>query len=562
MRGTRSRPAPLGPDYTRLWLASAASNLGDGVFLVGLPLLAATLTRSPGRVAAVVFAGRLPWLLLALVSGALVDRWDRRRVMWVVDALRFGVVALLAVAVAGDVATIPLLMVGAFVLGVGETLFDNAAQSIVATLVRREPERLQRANARQYGTEILTNQFAGPPAGGFLFTVGRAAPFVADALSFAVSSVLIAGVRAGPAASRPATDGRRRLTVEIAAGVRWLWRHRLLRTLGLMVGSMNLAFTAGEAVLVLFAQDILHAGPVGFGLLLLGGAAGGLVGSLVGTRLVRRLGDGPVLVGSAAVIAVAQLAVGLVSEAWAVGALFAVAGFASLTWNVITVSLRQSIVPEQLLGRVNSVYRLLAWGTMPVGAAAGGLLASWLGLRAPFVLGGAALMLVPVLAARVVDSDAVAAARAASGGPAPPVAGATAADPVEGWRRSREETGAVEHRQVEIVFEGEDRVELEGLLLGAGATDVEEVTEASLLPIIGVAIAAVIGLSGLANVVMKLSTLWRCGVVVDARGAVIRTERTCDLPRGTVLVFTADGVQHTLHEPSEVEIADLVRAAA
>ena len=414
MPRTGARPSPLGADYTRLWLASAASNAGDGVFLVALPLLAATLTRSPGRVAAVVFAGRLPWLLFALVSGALVDRWDRRRVMWAVDALRGFIVAAIAVAVLADVATIPLLMAGAFLLGVGETLFDNAAQSIVATIVGREPERLERANGRLFGTEIVANQLAGPPAGGFLFTIGASVPFVADAVSFVVSSALIARVRT---ASRPAgaeAAERPSLGTDIRNGLVWLWRHRLLRTLGVMVGSMSMAFMAGEAVLVLFAQDVLGLGPVGFGLLGLGGAVGGLLGSITGTRLARRLGTGPVLLGAATVIGTSQLVTGLVSEAWVVGVLFAVSGFAAVAWNVITVSLRQSIVPDHLLGRVNSAYRLLAWGTMPVGAVLGGLLASWFGLRAPFLVGGAALLCVPVLAARVVTSDAVADARAAA----------------------------------------------------------------------------------------------------------------------------------------------------
>lgn len=416
-RRTRARRPPLGRDYSRLWLASAVSNAGDGVFVVALPLLAATLTRSPARVAAVVFAGRLPWLLFALVSGALVDRWDRRRVMWVVDGLRCLVVLTMAAAVVGDVATIPLLMAGAFLLGVGETLFDNAAQSIVATVVGRDPARLQQANARLQGAEILANQFAGPPAGGLLFAAGRSVPLVADAVSFAVSSALIAGMGTAPRLPRVG-EARTRLRTEIVDGLTWLWRHRLLRTLALMVGAMNLAFTAGEAVLVLFAQDVLGVGPVGFGLLSLGGAAGGLLGTMVGTRLVGRLGAGPVLLGAAGAFGAAQLGTGLLSEAWAVGAVFAVTGFAGVTWNVLTVSLRQSIVPEQLLGRVNSVYRLLAWGTMPLGAAAGGLLASWLGLRAPFLVGGAALLVVPFLAARVVSSAAVAAARATPDVPA------------------------------------------------------------------------------------------------------------------------------------------------
>ncbi|HET7489892.1 MAG TPA: MFS transporter [Acidimicrobiales bacterium] len=404
----------LGSDYRRLWVASTVSNAGDGVFLVALPLLAASLTRSPGRVSAVALAGRLPWLLFALVSGALVDRWDRRRVMWVVDAGRGVVVALLAAAVLAGQTTIPMLMVAAFLLGSGETLFDNASQSFLSSVVGREAGRLQRANSQLMGGEIVAEQFAGPPAGGLLYAVGRAVPFAADAASFVVSAALVAGVRTPPPARPPAAPARR-LMGEIGEGMRWLWGHRLLRTLALLVGATSLVFTAGEAVLVLFAQEKLGVGPVGFGLLGVGAAAGGLLGTVVGTRLERRLGAGPVLLGSIASLGVVQLAVGLASQAWLVCALFGVTGTATVAWNVITVSLRQAVVPEHLLGRVNSVYRLLAWGPMTIGAAMGGLLAGRFGLRAPYLVGGVALLVAPLLAARVVSTDAVAAARAAAG---------------------------------------------------------------------------------------------------------------------------------------------------
>ena len=178
---TRRDRRPLGRDFRLLWFASAISNLGDGIFLVALPLLAASITRSPAELSLVVLAGRLPWLLFALVSGALVDRWDRKRVMWVVDAVRFAIVGTLAWAVAADVATIPLLAVVSFVLGVGETLFDSAAQSIVPAVVGRESNRLEQANGQMYAAEIVTNQFVGPPSGGFLYAITRAVPFLGDA---------------------------------------------------------------------------------------------------------------------------------------------------------------------------------------------------------------------------------------------------------------------------------------------------------------------------------------------------------------------------------------------
>jgi hypothetical protein len=225
----------LGPGYHRLWSAAAISTLGDGIFLAALPLLAATLSRDPLRVSLVAFAGWLPWLLFGLLSGALVDRWDRRRMMWTVDAVRFVVVGALGVAVLAGWATIPLLAVVGFLLGVGQTLFDNPAQSLIPTLVSRDTQRLERANSQLYGAQTVSQNFAGPPAGGALFALAASVPFLTDAVSFAASSTLIATIRGGSfAAQRPdGTDGadevRVSLRADIAEGLRWLLGHRPLQ---------------------------------------------------------------------------------------------------------------------------------------------------------------------------------------------------------------------------------------------------------------------------------------------------------------------------------------------
>src|SRR6266498_4796019 len=203
-RGSADRARPnLGPGYHKLWLAAAISTLGDGVCLTALPLLAATLSRDPLRVSLVAFASWLPWLLFGLLSGALVDRWDRRRMMWTVDACRFVVVGALGVAVLAGWASIPLLVAIGFLLGSGQTLFDNAAQSLIPTLVSRDTQRLERANSQLYGAQTVGQNFAGPPAGGALFALAASVPFLADAVSFAASSTLIATIRGSFAPQRP-----------------------------------------------------------------------------------------------------------------------------------------------------------------------------------------------------------------------------------------------------------------------------------------------------------------------------------------------------------------------
>jgi MFS family permease len=309
-RGPARARTDLGAGYHRLWGAAAISTAGDGMFLAALPLLAASLSRDPLRVSLVTFAGWLPWLLFGLISGALVDRWDRRRVMWRVDACRVVVVGVLGVAVLAGWATIPLLAAVGFLLGTGQTLFDNAAQSLIPALVTRASHRLERANSQLHGARTVGQNLVGPPAGGLLFALGTSVPFLVDAVSFAASSTLIASIQGRFGPRRAAGAPRARLWVEIFEGLRWLFAHRLLRALAVMVGLLNLASMAGLAILVLFAQEELGLGSVGYGLLLTGHGVGGVLGALVATRLSRRL-------GTAALLVAAVLVRGVLSSSWA-----------------------------------------------------------------------------------------------------------------------------------------------------------------------------------------------------------------------------------------------------
>jgi len=203
---------PLGPNYRRLWTAAGISTLGDGIREAALPLLAASLTRDPGAVAAVAFAGRLPWLVFSLLSGAVVDRVDRKKVMWMVDSGRALVMVGLATAVVFDATSIPLLAGAAFVLGTGETLFDNAAQSFMQSVAPRD--RLEEANSRLYAVQITSQEFVGPPVGSLLFAAAMAAPFFVDAGSFVAAAALVLGIRTAPHQPRLAAE-RRRLWTEI-----------------------------------------------------------------------------------------------------------------------------------------------------------------------------------------------------------------------------------------------------------------------------------------------------------------------------------------------------------
>lgn len=361
------------------------------------------------------FAGSLPWLLFGLVSGALVDRWDRRRVMWVADAGRFLVVGLLTVAVVGGWASVATLAAVGFLLGVGETFFDSASPAVItAALGTRDIQRLERANSRLLGVQTVGRELAGPPVGGFLFPLAASVPFLLNAVSFAVSAALIIPGRFAPRSEPPRAGARRSLRREIADGLRWLLAHRLLRTLALLVGVLNLVFTAVAAIEVLFTLELLGLDSTGYGLLVTGQAVGGLLGSVLVTRLTGRLGSGTIIVPIVLVAAGCLAATGAASDPWTVGALLLLVGAAITVWNVVTVSLRQAIVPDHLVGRVAGAYRMVAFGTMPLGALAGGALARTFGLRAPFLLGAATLLVAALLALPLVNGRSVRAARLAA----------------------------------------------------------------------------------------------------------------------------------------------------
>ncbi|MFE2752195.1 MFS transporter [Actinosynnema sp. NPDC059335] len=376
--------APLGTPFRRLWTSSGLSNLADGAFKVGLPLVAVQTTREPTLVAGLVFALTLPWLVFALPAGALTDRLDRRRTMLWANACRAALLALLAGAAALGWANIWLLYAVAFAAGVAETLYDTSAQSLLPHLVDRD--RLPRANSRLFAVELTANEFVGPPLAGLLVAAGAVAAFTAPAALWVVALVALWSVRGTFKVDR---EHRTTLRADIAEGLRFLLRHRLLRALAAVVGVFNIAGTASGSVLVLHAVGPGSAmGLTGqvFGLLLTTPAVGSLVGSLAAERVVARLGRARSLAVGFVAGSLLVAAPAVTANPYAVAAAFAVAGAGIAVLNVVAVSLRQHVTPDRLLGRVNSAYRLVAWGTMPLGAAIGGAVAQAFGVRAVFAV--------------------------------------------------------------------------------------------------------------------------------------------------------------------------------
>lgn len=400
----------LGRPFYQLWIASAVSNLGDGVGLTAAPLFVATLTRDPVLVAGLAISQRLPWLLFSLVSGAVVDRMDRRRVMLGANLLRIVALLVLGGAILLNMASLPLLYLAFFMIGTSETFFDNASIAFLPDLV---PESvLERANGRLFATQTLTNEFIGPPLGGYLFSWLIAIPFLFNATSFALVMILIALIQ-GQFRAIPASVPNQALSLgdSIKEGVQWFWNHRLLRTFGLMVGVTNFFYSASFSVFVLYAQNRLGLDAVQYGLLLTSGAVGGVLGALVAEKVARRVGAGWAIFISNILPAIAFTGIALTTNALIVGIMIACNSFAGMMGDVILVSLRQSVVPAPLLGRVTSAYRLFVMGALPMGAFVGGLLTQYFGLTASYWVGGVSMLLMAFAVLPIANNQTIALAR-------------------------------------------------------------------------------------------------------------------------------------------------------
>ncbi len=432
--GTRIR---LGANYAKLWTASVISNLGDGVGQIAYPWLASAVTRNPVLIALIAVAQRLPWLVFTLPAGVITDRVDRRKIMVAMDVARTVVTVAVALAVVGqssrlpgpdeiagglDVATNPtlytILVVAALLLGFAEVLRDNSAQTILPAIVA--PEGLERANGRLWGAEMVANSFAGPPLGSLLIGILFALPFFFDAGTFAVAAGLVFLVTGDFRSHKDGTQGSVQWRKEIGEGFGWLWRHPLLRPMAIILGLLNGLGMVTFATFVLFAQEVLGVDAFIFAIIGTGGAIGGIIGSFAAPKISAKLGSGTSLYITLVASAVTSLVIG-VSSFWVVAwVMFTLSTFAAVLWNVITVSLRQTIIPDRLLGRVNSVYRFFGWGMIPIGLGIGGVVVSvaetvttrTMALRMPWLIAAIAYTILFFYAAPRLTTDKIETARA------------------------------------------------------------------------------------------------------------------------------------------------------
>ena len=372
-------PRRLGTGFRWLLASSWVSNLGDGLALAAGPLLVASLTDDPGLVALAALVQWLPPLLFGLYAGALADRLDRRLIIVVVDLLRAVVLVLLTLAVATDLASIPLVLVAMFLLGTAEVFADNTSATLMPMLVHRDD--LAVANARLTSGFITVNQLAGPPIGAALFAAGHAVPFLAQAVVVALGALLVGRV-ALPPHRREAQETH--LCQDIAEAFRWVLHHAAVRTLVLTIFVFNITFGAAWSVLVLYATERLGLGEVGFGLLTTVSAVGGLVGTLSYGAITRHVSLGNLMRIGLVVETLTMLSLAVTTDPWVAMAIFFVFGAHAFIWGTTSLTIRQRAVPSELQGRVGSVNLVGVFGGLVIGSGVGGLIAQHGGVTAPF----------------------------------------------------------------------------------------------------------------------------------------------------------------------------------
>ncbi|WP_162605323.1 MFS transporter [Jiangella ureilytica] len=411
----RVLPVSLGRSFNGLWFATGAANLGDGMALFVLPLLAIAVDASAGGVAAVTAALTLAWPVFGLHAGWIVDRVDRRTLLSAVNAVRGLLLGGVTAAFVADVLSLPLILAVAVLLGVAETLVDTALTSTIPMVV--VPAGRSRANARIEATINVTNQLAGPPLAGLLagatlaLATGSSAALYVLAAGAALA-VTLRRTRTAPAPAGGAAGadggagpgggaGTGRAKGELVAGFRFLWAQPVVRTLTLFTAAMNVVWAVATALLVVYAVE---PGPLGltpaqYGLLLTAMAVGGLVASVLVEPLRRWAGTTRLMIADAVGTVLFVLPVAVGAGIWAVAAGAVVAGAGSSIWRILAGTVRQNLSPPELLGRIYSASRMISWGVIPAGAALAGVVAEVWSLRTAFM--AASVLAVVVLVAFV-----------------------------------------------------------------------------------------------------------------------------------------------------------------
>jgi MFS family permease len=397
--------------FAKIWAASTTSALGSGLIQIAVPLLVASRTRDPLTVSLAFVVVELPWLLFALPGGVLADRVDRRRLMITLDLTRAVVVGLLAVAIATGHDSIILLYAGLFLINACEVTFRGAGTALMQAVVPRN--QLERGNSWMAGGLTVMQDMVAGPLGAFLFVVAASLPFFVNAGTYLASAICIALLAGRYRATPQADAGPQSIRRDIAESLGWLMRHRLLRTMIILIGLLNMTLTAALAVLVLLVKERLHLGSLGYGTLFACMAVGGVLGSVIGERLIRTVTATWTIRIGLLIEAGTHLTLATATTGWVVGLVLFAFGIHSCLWNIVAESMFQRLTPPDMISRVASTSLFLAAGGMCLGALLGGVIASSFGLTVPYWIGFVVAIVVSATTWHVFSPAVVSAAYAA-----------------------------------------------------------------------------------------------------------------------------------------------------
>ncbi len=380
-------------DYMLLWGGQVVSSLGAGVSEIALPLFALALTNSPAQVGFITAVGALPYLFFSLPAGALIDRWDRKRVMMICDTGRaFAALSIPLTSWLGHL-TVAQLYITSIVSG---TLFVFFNIAEIACLPRVVPEeQLSAATAQNQAIDGIT-VLIGPSLGAILYqSANRLLPFIVDGISYIVSVISLFFIRTTFQGER--IDAPRKLHTEIVEGLTWLWHEPLLRFTAFLTGGINLVLSGSTIILIVRAKE-LRAPAVIIGAIFSIAAVGGIVGSLVGERIQKRLGFGQVIIGVSWLQALLWPLYAITPNITILSIITAGVFLLIPVYNVTQISYLLSMIPDELQGRVNSVFRLIAYGGLPLGQACAGVLIQTITVRPTIIVFSTCLVVMAMLA--------------------------------------------------------------------------------------------------------------------------------------------------------------------
>jgi MFS family permease len=386
----------VGRAFNRLWSASLVSNLSDGVLLAAAPLLAITLTDNTILISLLGAMVMLPWLLFAIPIGTLVDRLDRRHILAGTNLLRSAVVGSLAFAIAADVVTIGLLIAAAFIIGTCEVAADTTSQSLIPQIV--DKEQFEKANSRLQISETVVQGFIGAPFSGFLYALAIYIPFFFNSLGYVISAILalsmpihfLQDIRN----QKPQAE-QNKFVEDMKFGISYLYNHKLLRRIVLTTSMIGVCYSMSTATIVLFMVKELDLPEPFFGLVLMIQGIGALAGALVAPYASTKFGRGKVMTFGIYFSSFLLLVQGFSPNIYFFVLLSAFSAFTISQWNILLMSTYQSIIPNEIYGRIHGTRRTLVWGMMPIGSVLGGVLASY-GLRTPLYVGGLIATLIAI----------------------------------------------------------------------------------------------------------------------------------------------------------------------